>query len=120
MTKLCTLDAMVSKTDILDQFWDFSIKHVVFPKATFFPSWFYRPAHELKHSDITLIEECQTDQVYQFSYHGVQGAHKIQLLTYSCNVQRAVEVELSLKSKRESEKEKGARQSTFNVRHNTT
>ena len=63
----------------------------------------------MKHSDITLIEECQTDQVYQFSYHGVQGAHKIQLLTYSCNVQRAVEVELSLKSKRESEKQKRAR-----------
>ena len=33
-----------------------SIKHVVFAKATFFPSWFHRPAHQLKHSDITLIE----------------------------------------------------------------
>ena len=66
------------------------------------------------------MRNVKIDQVYQFSYHGVQGAQKIQLLTYSCNVQRAVEVELSLKSKRESEKEKRARQSTFNVRHNTT
>ena len=48
------------------------------------------------------------------------NTHNIQLLTYSSNVQRAVEVELSLKSKRESEKEKRARQSTFNARHNTT
>ena len=56
---VCALDAMVSKTDILDLFWHFSIKHVVLAKATFFPSWFYRPAHQLKHSDITLIEKCQ-------------------------------------------------------------
>ena len=40
---VCALDAMVSKTDILDLFWHFSIKHVVFAKATSFPSWFYRP-----------------------------------------------------------------------------
>ena len=33
-----------------------------------------------------------------------KGTHKIQLLTYSCNVERVVEVKLSLKSKRESEK----------------
>ena len=33
-----------------------------------------------------------------------KGKHKIQFLTYSCNVQRAVEVKLSLKRKRESEK----------------
>ena len=33
---------------------------------------------------------------------------------------RAFEVELSLKSKRESEKEKRSRQWTFNARHNTT
>ena len=33
-----------------------------------------------------------------------KGTHKIQLLTYSCNVERAVEVKLSLKSKRKSEK----------------
>ena len=39
-----------------------------------------------------------------FTYHGVQGTHKIQLLAYSCNVQRAFAVKLSLKSKRESEK----------------
>ena len=32
-----------------------------------------------------------------------KGTHKIQLLAYPCNVERAVEVELSLKSKRESE-----------------
>ena len=50
------------------------------------------------------MADVKTDQGYQFSYHGVQGTHKIQLLTYSCNVQRAVEVELSLKSKRESER----------------
>ena len=41
-----------------------------------------------------------------FTYHGVQGTHKIQLLTYSCNVQRAFAVKLSLKSKRESEKKR--------------
>ena len=35
---VCALDAMVSKTNILDLFWHFSIKHVVFAKATFFPS----------------------------------------------------------------------------------
>ena len=67
---VCASDAMVSKTDILDPFWHVSIKHVVFAKATFYPSWFYRPAHQFKHSDITFIEECQNDQVYQFSYHG--------------------------------------------------
>ena len=33
-----------------------------------------------------------------------KGTYKIQLLTYSCNVQRAFAVKLSLKSKRESEK----------------
>ena len=32
-----------------------------------------------------------------------KGTHKIQPLTYSCNVQRAVEI---IKSKRESEKER--------------
>ena len=52
-------DAMVSKTDILDLLWHVSIKHVVFAKATFFPSWFYSPAHQLEHSDITFIEEYQ-------------------------------------------------------------
>ena len=35
-----------------------------------------------------------------------KGTHKIQPLTYSCNVQRAVEVKVLLKSKRESEKER--------------
>ena len=55
----CALDPMVSKTDILDLFWHFSIKHVVFAEATFFPSWFYRLARQLKHSDITLIDRCQ-------------------------------------------------------------
>ena len=29
------------KTDILDLFWHSSIKHVVFAKGTFFPSWFW-------------------------------------------------------------------------------
>ena len=48
------------------------------------------------------------------------NTHNIQLLTYSSNVQRAVKVRLSLKSKRESEKEKSTRQLTFNARHNTT
>ena len=33
-----------------------------------------------------------------------KGTHKIQLLTYSCNVERAAEFKLSLKSKSESEK----------------
>ena len=42
----------------------------MFAKVTFYPSWFYRPAHQFKHSDITFIEECQNDQVYQFSYYG--------------------------------------------------
>ena len=45
---------------------------------------------------------------------------KIQLLTYSRNVQRVFEVELSLKDKRESKKKNRARQSTFNSRHNST
>ena len=35
-----------------------------------------------------------------------KGSNKIQLLTYSCNVQRAVEVKVLLKSKRESEKKR--------------
>ena len=46
------------------------------------------------------MKNVKTDQGYQFSYHGVQGTHKIQLLTYSSIVQRAFEVEFSLKSKR--------------------
>ena len=33
-----------------------------------------------------------------FTYYGVQGTHKIQLLTYSCNVQGAFAVKLSLKN----------------------
>ena len=33
-----------------------------------------------------------------------KSTHKIPLLTYSCNIERAIEVKLSLKSKRESEK----------------
>ena len=45
---------------------------------------------------------------------------KFNFLRTPKNVQRAVEVELSLKNKHESEKEKRARQSTFNARHNTT
>ena len=65
-------------------------------------------------------KKAKTDQGYQFTYHGVQGTHNIQLLTYSSSVQRAVEVGLSLKSKRESQKEKGVRQLTFNARHNTS
>ena len=52
--------------------------------------------------------------------NGRDATHNIQLLTYSSNVQRTVEVGLSSKSKRESEKEKRARQLTFNARHNTT
>ena len=39
---VCALYAMVSKTDTLDLFWHFSIKHVVFAKATFFLSWLNR------------------------------------------------------------------------------
>ena len=35
-----------------------------------------------------------------------KGTHKIQLLTYSYNVQIAVEVKLLLKSKRESDKKR--------------
>ena len=68
----CALDPMVSKTDILDLFWHFSIKHVVFAEATFFPSWFYRLARQLKHSALWLTD-VKTDQGYQFSYHGPQG-----------------------------------------------
>ena len=41
-----------------------------------------------------------------FTHHSVQGTHKIQLLKYSCNVQRAFVDKLSLKSKRESEKKR--------------
>ena len=41
-----------------------------------------------------------------FTCHSVKGTHKIQLLKYSCNVQRALAVKLSLKSKRESEKKR--------------
>ena len=41
-----------------------------------------------------------------FTYHSVRSTHKIQLLKYSCNVQRAFADKLSLKSKRESEKKR--------------
>ena len=41
-----------------------------------------------------------------FTHHSVRGTHKIQLLKYSCNVQRAFADKLSLKSKRESEKKR--------------
>ena len=41
-----------------------------------------------------------------FTCHSVRGTHKIQLLKYSFNVQRALAVKLSLKSKRESEKKR--------------
>ena len=48
-------------------------------------------------------------------------AHTIFNFSHTPSVfQRAVEVGLSLKSKRESQKEKGVRQLTFNARHNTT
>ena len=60
----------------------------------------------LWHTLHVWLKNVKTDQGYQFPYHGVQGTHKIQLLTYSCNVQRAVEVKLPLKSKRESEKKR--------------
>ena len=60
----------------------------------------------LWHTLHVWLKNVKTDQGYQFPYHGVQGTHKIQLLTYSCNVQRTVEVKLPLKSKRESEKKR--------------
>ena len=41
-----------------------------------------------------------------FTHHSVRGTHKIQLLKYSCNVQRAFAVKLSLKSKHEAEKKR--------------
>ena len=65
---VCALDAMVSKTDIVDLFWHFSIKHVVLAKATFFPSWFYRPAHQLKHSDITQFDWKMSKQIKDISF----------------------------------------------------
>ena len=37
-----------------------------------------------------------------------KGSYKIQLLAYSCNVQRAVEVKVLLKSKRESDKKESS------------
>ena len=117
---VCALDAMVSKTDINDLFWHFSIKHVVLAKATFFPSWFYRPAHQLKHSDITLIEKCQNRSRISVFLPWRPGHTQNSTSHVLFNVQRAFKVELSLESKRESEKEKRARQSTFNARHNTT
>ena len=60
-------------------------------------------AHQLMHFDITSIEK-DVSFLTMASNSAHKGKHKIQLLTYSCNVQRAVEVKLSLKRKRESEK----------------
>ena len=67
----------------------------------------YKPAHQLTHSDITLIEKCQNRSRVSVSLplasnSAHKGTHKIQLLVYSCNIQRAVEVKVLLKSKRES------------------
>ena len=118
---VCALDAMVSKTDIVDLFWHVSIKRGV-GQSNLFSELVLSSGTPIKafryHS--VWLKNVKTDQGYQFSYHGVQGTHKIQLLTYSSNVQRAFKVELSLESRRESEKEKRARQSIFNARHNTT
>ena len=47
---------------------DFSIKHVVLAKATFFPSCFYRPAHQLKHSDITQFDWKMSKQIKDISF----------------------------------------------------
>ena len=89
-------------------------------QSNFFSELVWRaciPAHQLKHSDITLIEKCKNRSrisvflLWRPTLHTT--AHTIfQLLTYSCNVQRAVQVKVR--------KEKRARQSTFSVRHNTT
>ena len=60
--------------------------------------------------DITYIETSKQIKDISFltmaSNSAHKGTHKIQLLTYSCNVQIAVEVKLLLKSKRESDKKR--------------
>ena len=88
------------------------VPKIMFAKTILFPSWFtYIPAHQLKHSDITFIEKCQNRSrisvflLWRPTLH-TKAHKKIQLLTYSCNVQRAVEVKVLLKSKRESEKKR--------------
>ena len=59
---------------------------------------------------------CQSDLFFGVAFIALPWRPrytKIQLLTYSRNVQRVFEVELSLKDKRESKKKNRARQSTF-------
>ena len=60
--------------------------------------------------DITYIETSKQIKDISFltmaSNSAHKGTHKIQLLTYSCNVQIAVEVKLLLKSKRKSDKKR--------------
>ena len=57
------------------------------------------------HFDWKMSKQIKDVSFLTMAYNSAhKGTHKIQLLTYSCNVERAVEVKLSLKSKRKSEK----------------
>ena len=73
-----------------------------FCQSNLFSELVLSSTHQLKafRYHLVWLKNVKADQGYQFSYHGVQGTHKIQLLTYSSIVQRAFEVEFSLKSKR--------------------
>ena len=52
---VCALDAMVSKTCGVGQ-------------SNLFPSWFYRPAHQLKHSDITQFDWKMSKHIKDISF----------------------------------------------------
>ena len=96
------------KTDILDLFWHFSIK-LSDIGMLLIGVWTIKPTRKKgcfgKNYMFDWKMSKQTKDI-SFTYHGVQGTHKIQLFVYSCKVQRAFAVKLSLKSQRESEKKR--------------
>ena len=96
------------KTDILDLFWHFSIK-LSDIGMLYLVCRTIKPTRKKgcfgQHHMFDWKMSKQINDI-SFTYHGVQGTHKIQLLTYSCNFQRAFAVKLSLKRKRESEKKR--------------
>ena len=96
------------KTDILDLFWHFSIK-LSDIGMLLIGVWTIKPTRKRGCFGKNYMFDWKMSKQIKdisFTYHGVQGTHKIQLLMYSCNVQRAFAVKLSLKSQRESEKKR--------------
>ena len=89
------------KTDILDLFWHFSIKlsDIV---MLLIGVWTLKPTQKKGcFGKNYMFDWKMSKQIKDISF-----THKIQLLMYSCNVQRAFAVILSLKSQRESEKKR--------------